>query len=111
MSNEKKNDVVTEYNIMLEAVRLKGNSDDGKAYDFIAFHTYDKTGKKAKIKFTKAVKKDLIPEKAGTYTLVVEKKNISKDKYNKYPVFWVKEIKALTEYEPSALDNDEDLPL
>ena len=111
MSTENKKMVANEqYQLTVEAVRIKGITDDGKLYDFIAFHTFDKYGKKSKIKFTKAVDKKLIPDSPGTYIVTVNKKDINRDKNNKYPVYWIKAITAITEYEGTSKDNEEDLP-
>ncbi len=94
------------YEIIVEGKRIKGTSN-GRAYDFIAFDTYDNNGRKSTIKFTKAVKE--VPEAEGTYKVLVNKKDINRDKMSKYPVYWIKKVVSITEFEPT-FDNTEDLP-
>ncbi len=106
MSNKTQQEVETIYEIVVEGKRIKGTSN-GRSYDFIAFDAYDTNGKKSNIKFTKAVKG--VPETEGTYKVLVNKKDINKDKSSKYPTYWIKGVVSITEFEPT-FDNSEDLP-
>lgn len=84
--------------IELIAEQIKGETKDGKKYDFLSYHTYDKKAKKAKIKFTKKAKNT--PTEAGTYEAVIRREDMNRDKQSKYYEIWVKDIVALNEYVP-----------
>lgn len=94
------------YELQVEAKRIKGERD-GKKYDFLSFETFDKNGKKSRIKFTKACEN--IPEEEGTYLIKVKMKDINRDKMSKYLIYWIKAMVSCEDYEQS-FDNDEPLP-
>lgn len=92
--------------IEIVAEKIKGETKDGKKYDFLSFHTFDKKGKRAKIKFTKKAKN--IPDEVGIYEAVIHRDNINRDKQAKYYEVWVKDVTELNEYIPQFKRDDID---
>ena len=94
-----------QYEIVIEAKRIQGEKD-GRKYDFLSFEGFEKNGRKCRFIFTKECKN--IPEEVGQYKIVVEKKNINKDKQNRYARYYIKELVSCEKFE-SSYDNDDDL--
>ena len=84
--------------IELIAEQVKGETKDGKKYDFLSYHTFDKKAKRAKIKFTK--KANNIPTESGTYEAVIKREDMNRDKQSRYYEIWVKDIVSLHDYVP-----------
>lgn len=84
--------------IELIAEQIKGETKDGKKYDFLSFHTFDKKGKRAKIKFTKKAKNT--PTEAGVYEAVIKREDMNRDKQSRYYELWIKDIVELNDYVP-----------
>lgn len=97
------------YTLDVEVQQIKGVTDDGRKYDFLAFETYDKRGQRVKLKFRKELK-DQLPTYPGNYVLKVDKRYIARDKKSKYPVYWVRQIISFEPLVFDDVDNTEDLP-
>lgn len=89
------------YNLIIRAVEL-AKKDGGK---FIAYQSIEKTGKIARIKFTKDCEP---PRKVDTYKLTTD--SITRDKTNIYSVYWVRNIISCEPYQPQDTSCDDDLP-
>ena len=70
--------------------RIAGEKD-GKKYDFLAYHTYDKQAKKVTVKFTQSVTK---APKERCF-IKVDNANWNLDKSSRFPTLWVKEIEEI----------------
>lgn len=99
---------VATYEIIIRARRIKGESANGKKYDFLSFEGYDTNGQKCKFKFTNAVKN--LPVEAGEYTFIIPKAAINKDKKVRWNEYWVREVQSCDPYVPHFDDNVEELP-
>jgi len=86
--------------------RIVGENANGK-YDFLAYNTFDKQGKKWKVSFRKEVKN--MPQKEGQFTLIVRNDKMSFDRSNKYRKMYIHEIIAVEEFKLKPLA-DEDNP-
>lgn len=97
----------TKYFIECEVTRIKGETKDGKKYDFLSYTAYDKKGRKSKLKFTKDA--EGMPKEEGLFTLEISPKMINRDKQTRYNEYWVKGVISYKHYDGYAED-DEELP-
>ena len=96
------------YELVIHAKRIKGESADGRKYDFLSYEGYDKEGHKCKFKFTKDVKN--LPSEAGEYVFVILKTKINRDKKVRFNEYWIRQVESIAPYAPHFEDNVEDLP-
>jgi hypothetical protein len=113
MSEEKKqNQKPVMYEI--ECKMFQGSTKDGKR-KFHYFKCYETTGKTADLKFRKILQNRLneldLPLERNLI-LEVYRKDINKDKSNRFPVYWVKDFVDLhAKEDSSSLDEyEDDLP-
>lgn len=89
------------YTLIIKAVDIT-KKDGGK---FIAYQTVEKSGKIARIKFTKDCEP---PKKLGAYVLTTD--SITRDKSNAFNVYWVRNIIDCKPYAPDDIRCDDNLP-
>lgn len=109
MKETVKNETVKkeQYELIMEAKRIQG-SKNGEEYDFLSFEGFEKTGKKCRFIFTKQCNN--VPEKVGTYKVIVDRKDINKDKQNRYSRYYIKSIISCEVFD-GTFDNSDDEPL
>lgn len=101
----------TVYEIVMHARRIKGENEQGKKYDFLAYEATDTNGCKAKFKFTKDVAQSgILPKEQGEYLFKIDKRFINKDHKTRFNEYWVRAVASVEPYVPSFADNTEDLP-
>lgn len=103
---EKKVEKKQEYELIIEAKRIQGKKENGEEYDFLTFEGYEKSGRKCRFIFTKDCNEQI--EEVGTYKVIVDKKNINKDKQNRFSRYFIKAVKSIEVFNNS-YDNDDDL--
>ena len=95
-----------QYEIQVSVKRIQGEKN-GKEYNFLAYEGYTKNGDKCRFKFTNECNN--VPQETGNFILTVDKKDINRDKGNRYNVFWIKNVIKCEKFD-NVYDNDEDLP-
>ena len=97
--------VNTQYELIMESKRIQGEKD-GRKYDFLTFEGFEKSGKKCRFIFTKECGE--VIKEVGTFKVVVDKKDINKDKQNRYSRYYIKKVISVEKFDNS-YDNDDDL--
>lgn len=102
---EKKVEKKEQYELIMEAKRIQGEKD-GRKYDFLTFEGYEKSGKKCRFIFTRECGEPI--KEVGQYKVVVDKKDINKDKQNRFSRYYIKNYISCEPFN-SSFDNDDDL--
>lgn len=98
-----------EYELKITATRMKGFTKDNKAYDFIAFKSYDLKGNKCDIIFNKECPN--VPTKEGVYYLKVASNKIYLDNRKQFYTYRIKEFIECIAYDSHLEETyNDDLP-
>lgn len=89
--------------IIVRSEHKQGTTAEGKKYDFYAYTATTKTGRLARIKFTKAVKN--APQEVGYFNVATDTTAINRDNQLAYLTYWIKSIDSVTPYEPEVREN------
>lgn len=100
---EKETTATPSTSVEIELLVEEKSKKDGTRFN--VYHSYGKDNKKYEIKF----KKSVAPLPTEHCVIIVDRKDINKDKAYRFPRFWIAKIQAVKPFVAKTID-DSDLP-